>query len=131
MRKWMLGVCLIVVGVLVSFGLSSFIIGAEIFMLNPKYKDLLLGSILGIPLLIYGAGYALWYYRCAKQKSRDQNIYKGGWFWMSIIVILEFSVLFFVFEITGLMDEASVHYISSCFISTIFFCVAFLVCKPF
>jgi len=130
-KKWTMGIGLIILGVLVSFGVSYYIIEAEIFMLHPKYKGILLGSVLGIPMVLYGGSYAWWYHRCAKQKSRIRSAYKGQFFWMLVVVIVEFSALFLVFETAGLMNVASIHYISSCLIPTIFFCIAFLLCKPF
>lgn len=130
-KRWKLGGCLIAIGVLISIGVSSYVISEEIFMLNPKYKNFLLGSAFGIPALIFGLGYALWYHRCAIQKSRTQSVYKGQWFWMLLIVILEYSALFVVFGMIGLIEGEVVYYIANCLVPAIFFCAAFLFCKPF
>lgn len=131
MKRWKIGGCLIIIGVLISFGVSAYVVHEEIFMLNPKYKNLLLGSAFGLPAMIYGLGYALWYHRCAIQKSRTQNVYKGQWFWMLIIVIAEFSALFVLFGTMGLTDGELVYYVANGLIPAFFFCVAFLFCKPF
>lgn len=130
-KKWMIGIALIIAGVIISFGLSFFIIQAEIYMLNPKYKDMLLISIVGVPTVIYGAGYALWYRRCMAQKSRTQSVYKGELFWMLLIVLAEIGALLSIFSVAGWLDEGSIYYMISCFIPTLLFCCAFLFCKPF
>lgn len=130
-KRWKTGGCLIAIGVIISFAVSAYIINEEIFMLNPAYKNLLLCSAFGIPALIFGLGYAWWYHRCAVQKSRTQSVYKGQWFWMLIIVILECSALFVVFGIIGLIEGELVYYIANCLVPALFFSIAFLVCRPF
>lgn len=131
MKRWRLGGCLIAVGVIISFGVSAYIINEEVFMLNPAYKTLLLGSAFGIPALIFGLGYAWWYHRCAVQKSRTQSVYKGQWFWMLIFVIAEYSALFAIFGIIGLIEGELVYYTANCLVPALFFCAALLTCRPF
>jgi len=130
-KRWKSGGLLIAIGVIISFAVSAYIISEEIFMLNPAYKNLLLGSAIGIPALIFGLGYAWWYHRCAVQKSRTQSVYKGQWFWLVIIIIVEYSALFAVFGMIGLVEGELVYYIANCLVPALFFCVAFLVCRPF
>ena len=131
MKRWILGGSLIAIGVIISFGVSAYIISEEIYMLNPVYKNHLLFSAFCIPAFIFGLGYALWYHRCAVQKSRTQSVYKGQWFWMLIIVILELVALFAVCRIIGLTDGVVAYYIADCVVPALFFCVAFLFCRPF
>lgn len=130
-KRWMLGGFLITAGVIISFGVNAYIINEEIFMLNPAYKTLLSSSAFVIPALIFGLGYAWWYHRCAVQKSRTQSVYKAQWFWMLIIVIAEYSALFAIFGIIGLIEGELVYYIANCLIPALFFCAAFLKCRPF
>ncbi len=130
-KKWVGGAVLIAIGVLASFGLSFFIVEAEIYMLNPRYKVLLLASVSAIPAFIYGIGYATWYWKCKKQDSRLQDVYKNQPFWMLMLIVLEFGALFFVFSTTGLMNETSIYYFIGSLIPTVFFCCAFLGFKPF
>lgn len=130
-KRWILGGSLIVIGVIISFGVSAYIISEEIFMLNPVYNNHLLLSAFFIPALFFGLGYAWWYHRCAAQKSRIGSVYKSQWFWMLIIVILEHGALLAVCRIIGLTDGVMVYYIADCLVPAIFFCVAFLVCRPF
>lgn len=131
MKRWILGGSLILIGAIISYGVSAYIINGEFFMLNPMYKNHLLTGAFCIPAFIFGLGYAWWYHRCAVQKSRTQSVYKGQWFWMLIIVILEYAALFALCAMIGLTEGALVYYMADCLVPALFFCVAFLFCRPF
>lgn len=131
MKKWAVGVWLIIMGVLISFGISVFIVEGEFFMLRPGHKNILLAGVFGTPMVIYVVFYGIWYHRCAIQKSRSMSVYKGEMFWVLLAVMLDIIALLVIFEIGGVLDEAWIHVVISSIISTVFFCIAFLCCKPF
>lgn len=132
MKRWLMGSGLIVIGILASWLLSAWIVAGGYFMLNPAHKSILLIVIFSVPFVIYLIIYSCWYFRCARQKSRSLNVYKGGTFLMVFAMALVLVFLLTIFgAITGILNEVIFHVISSFIITAIFFDIAFLICRPF
>ena len=131
MKKWMTGIALIVIGRVISFGISAFIVERQLFMLKPSHEGILLGAIFAVPLILYGGFYLFRYYRCGAKGLRTRDVYKDEKWWMILAVAGDLAALVAIFEVYGFLGEALVHVGISFVVSTIFYVVACLVCRPF
>lgn len=131
MRKWMTGIVLIITGSLISFGVSAFIVERQFFMLKPSHEGILLAAISAVPLTLYNCVYLFRYYRCWVKGLRTRDAYKDEIWWMILAVAGDLAVLVAIFEVCGFLGEALVHVGISFVVSTVFYVVACLVCRPF
>lgn len=129
--KWLSGMALIAGGIIISYVLSTAVIMGEFFMFNPDNTGRLQGAIVGVPALVYGLIYTIWYWTHAKKKTRNQSAFHKSWIVFLITAVVDIGVLWFWIQSQGFMDEALGHIFVNWLLTSLSFVVSMTRFRPY
>ncbi len=130
-RRWLRGMVLILVVVVLVHISGRLILGMDLLMFNPQNREMMLAGISWFPLFLYEIVYGVWFLRCAKKGKLNYAIYKGTGFLLVFTAIIYLAAVLWGFSQMGFLSEAILFVTISFIITTMAFGYSLLRIRPF
>lgn len=131
MMKCFEGAGLIAAGVIVSYIINGLVLAGRYISVKPDHKGAIMSIITLVPFFCYLCVYITRFYYCVRRNARTNDVYKNEIWQITATVAGNIVIMIALLSAGNILGEASSYMIISSIITTIFFVLAFLLCKPF